>query len=62
MEKKKKQLYQAPELTVVAFKAEQGYLVSSATLNLPLFEYESSNPNVTQYNQSDSWAGYDWDD
>lgn len=29
MEKKKKQLYQVPELTVVAFQAEQGYSVSS---------------------------------
>ena len=61
MEKKKK-FYMTPELTVVAFKAERGYLISSAKLDADrtLFEYGSSDPHVTQYDQDDSWASYTW--
>ena len=62
MEMKKKQVYLAPALTVVTFRTERGYAISSATIDTDfhLFEYNSSNPNVTQYDNDDSWAGYSW--
>ena len=62
METKQKKTYETPRLTVVAFRTERGYAISSATLdaNQHLFEYGSSSPNVTQYNEDDTWAGYTW--
>lgn len=59
---KKKQVYEAPELTVVKFRAERGFAVSSAVLNtdLHLFEWSNDDPHVTQYDVDNSWAGYDW--
>lgn len=61
MTKEKKQ-YEAPSLATVEFKTERGYAISIATLDLDhhWFEYESSNPSVTQYSEDNSWAGYDW--
>lgn len=61
MTKEKKQ-YEAPSLATVEFKMERGYAVSIATLDTDrmVFEYESSNPSVTQYEADNSWAGYDW--
>jgi len=61
--KKDKKQYEAPSLTAVSFKTERGYAASSATLINEverLFQFESSNPNVTQYNEDDSWASYTW--
>lgn len=64
MEKTMKRQYESPQLTVVRFQTERGYAISSAFLieqdQQCLFEFESSNPNVTQYNEDDSWAGYSW--
>ena len=62
METKQKKRDETPRLTVVAFRAERGYAISSATLDtdLHLFEYGSSSPNVTQYNEDDTWASYTW--
>jgi hypothetical protein len=62
MEMKKKQVYLAPALTVVTFRTERGYAISAAILDADhhLFEYNSSDPNVTQYDNDDSWAGYSW--
>lgn len=62
MKTKQKKTYDAPQLTVVAFRTERGYAISSATLDTDqhLFEFNSSNPNVTQYNEDDSWASYTW--
>ena len=59
---KKKQVYLAPALTVVTFRAERGYAISAAILDTDrhLFEFNSSDPNVTQYDNDDSWAGYSW--
>lgn len=58
----KKRSYVAPNLTVVSFRTERGYAVSSAQLDsdFHLFEWGSSDPHVTQYSQDDSWAGYSW--
>lgn len=57
-----KKAYTPPCFTVVRFAAEKGYASSSALLDFErlLFEYESSDPNVSQYNEDDSWAGYSW--
>ncbi len=64
--KKDKKQYEAPSLTAVSFKTERGYAASSATLIITeverLFQFESSNPNVTQYTEDDSWASYTWND
>lgn len=59
---KKKQEYLAPALTVVSFSTERGYAISAAILDTDrqLFEFNSSDPNVTQYDNDDSWAGYSW--
>ena len=60
MEKKKKQLYQAPELTIVAFKAERGYLFSSGTAMTAAPEW-GANDYIEQRDEvSTSWAGNDW--
>lgn len=58
----KKAPYEMPKLTVVSFRAERGYASSAALLDIDfhLFEYASSDPNVTQYDNDDSWAGYSW--
>lgn len=60
--KKEKKNYEAPKLTVVQFRTERGYALSAATLDadLHLFEWNNSDPHVTQYNEDDSWAGYSW--
>lgn len=57
-----KKAYTPPCFTVVRFAAEKGYASSSALLDFEnfLFEFESSDPNVSQYNEDDSWAGYSW--
>lgn len=62
METKQKKTYETPRLTVVAFRTERGYAISSAILdaNNQLFEYGSSSPNVTQYNEDNSWSSYTW--
>ena len=44
--KKEKKNYEAPKLTLDA--------------DLHLFEWNNSDPHVTQYNEDDSWAGYSW--
>ena len=61
--KKDKKQYEAPSLTAVSFKTERGYAASSAILNEleHIFQFESSDPNVTQYTEDDSWAGYTWE-
>ena len=61
-----KKVYEAPMLTVVSFKAERGYALSGgATLQkvdeVLFFEYNNNDdPYVTQYDQNDSWASYNW--
>ncbi len=62
MEKKEKRIYETPRLTTVTFRAERGYAVSSAIWNAVsnLFEYNNSNPNVTQYDEDDTWSSYSW--
>lgn len=62
MKNETKRTYLTPQLTVVQFRTERGYAISSAVLDsdLHLFEFGSSDPNVTQYNEDDSWAGYSW--
>ena len=62
MENTEKRIYTPPTLTVVRFKAERGFALSSAILDEldHLFEFSSDDPNVTQYNEDDSWAGYSW--
>ena len=59
--KKDKKQYEAPSLTAVSFKTERGYAASSAILLEQIFQFESGDPNVTQYNEDDSWAGYTWE-
>lgn len=65
MKNETKRTYLTPQLTVVQFRTERGYAISSAFLieqdQQRLFEFGSSDPNVTQYSQDDSWAGYSWD-
>lgn len=62
MKNETKRTYLTPQLTVVQFRTERGYAISSAVLgaDFDLFEFGSSDPNVTQYNEDDSWAGYSW--
>ena len=61
MEKKKKQLYQAPELTVVAFQAERGYLVSNGILAIdPEYsaestEYLESRDEIGSWGSGNGW-------
>lgn len=63
MKSKTKKDYETPQLTVVSFKMERGYAVSAARLDadLHLFEWSSSDPHVTQYNNDATWAGYSWE-
>ena len=64
MEKKKK-FYMTPELTVVAFKAERGYLASGAQrdgfLGL-MFESDEGSENLESRNNDNNyfWGGNDW--
>jgi len=62
MSQLEKKTYEAPTLTVVTIKAERGYAISSATLDadLHLFEWSTSDPYVTQYDDDASWADYSW--
>ncbi|MBR3783340.1 MAG: hypothetical protein IKJ78_02585 [Bacteroidales bacterium] len=62
MKNETKRTYLTPQLTVVQFRTERGYAISSTVLDseFHLFEFGSSDPNVTQYNEDDSWAGYSW--
>ena len=54
--------YLPPQLTVVEFKSERGYALSNATLDaeLHLFEWGSSDPKVSRYNEDNSWTSYSW--
>lgn len=62
MTKEKKQ-YEAPSLTAVSFRMERGYGASAILKNELTnywFEFDSNDPNVTQYDQDNSWADYTW--
>lgn len=65
MEKKKKQLYQAPELTVVTFRSERGFLCSAEPrdgfLGLILNSEEGSE-NLESRNDDNhyTWGNGDW--
>ena len=65
MEKKKKQVYLAPSLTVVAFKTERGYASSAAVrdgfLGL-MFESDEGSENLESRNDDNHyfWGGDDW--
>lgn len=63
MENKKRKSYESPQLTVVSFKTERGYQASSAKLDndLHLFEFNSADPYVTQYEADNSWLSYGWE-
>lgn len=60
MEKKKK-LYMTPELTVVTFKAERGYLASGAQrdgfLGLSLEYSSEGSEQLESRNESGYWGG-----
>lgn len=56
-----KQLYQAPELTIVAFKAERGYLVSNGILAIHSDYSTESTDNLESREEVGSWgSGNGW--
>ena len=61
----KKRLYMTPELTVVAFKAERGYLGSGAVRDGFLgltFESDEGSESLESRNDDNHyfWGGNDW--
>ena len=65
MEMKKKQVYLAPALTVVTFRAERGYAISGVErdgfLGL-MFESDEGSENLESRNDDNHyfWGGNDW--
>ena len=61
MEKKMKQLYQAPELTVVAFQAERGYSVSNTGFLGLVNEGTEGNENLeARTDNGATWGDGRW--
>ena len=65
MEMKKKQVYLAPALTVVCFKAERGYFASGEPRDgfLGLIEMGDDGSEVLESRNNENgyfWGGNDW--
>ena len=58
-----KRPYEAPQLTVVTFKAERGYIVSNVAVLLALSSANTGEPGVSQSLESreagGNWGGSD---